>query len=582
MATTAEVQQHPPRTPAASSPDPVTEYAEQVVAGSVVVGPHVRAACRRHLRDLTDGPGRGLVWDLDAVHHVIGFYHEILRLNGGDWEGAPFELLDWQAFIVGSLYGWKLADGYRRYRTAYIETGKGSGKSPLVAGIGLIGLVADGEQRAEIYAAATKKEQAAILFRDAVAMVDQSWELAQRVDKSGAAGREWNLAYHSTSSFFRPIASDGAQSGPRVHVALLDEIHEHKDGTVVSMIEAGTKSRNQALIVMITNSGSDKTSICWEKHEYAIKVASGLLEDDSFFGYVCALDQHDDPFKDESCWPKVNPSLHAGLPGLKYLRKEVVQAAGMPSKESKVRRLNFCEWVEAANPWIGADVWLGAEEKNEDLSRFHGRRCHAGLDLSSTQDLTSLVLAFEPIPEDPVYRLVPYFWLPGDGLAKKSVKDHVPYIAWRDAGYLEALPGRAINRRVVVQRLVEIASAYELVSVAYDRWRIEDLKAICSDEGLDLPLEEFGQGYKDMSPALEEIERRLLNDELKHDGNPVMTWCAANAVAETDPAGNRKLSKAKSTGRIDGMVAGVMATGASMGENDAVPDPYSDRGLITV
>lgn len=572
------------RAPAVSSVDPVTHYAELVIAGDLIAGPHVRAACARHLQDLEDGPGRGLFWDIDAVDHILGFFREVLRLNGGDWEGAPFDPLDWQVFILGSLYGWKQDDGYRRYRNAYIETGKGSGKSPLVAGIGLFGLVADGEQRAEVYAAATKKEQAMILFRDAVAMVDQSAELAKRIHKSGAAGREWNLAYPGTSSFFRPLASDGAQSGPRVHVALLDEVHEQKDGTVISMIEAGTKSRNQALVVMITNSGSDKTSICWEKHEYAIKVSSGMLEDDTFFGYVCSLDKNEDPLKSEDCWPKVNPSLHAGLPGLKYLRKEVVQASGMPSKESKVRRLNFCEWVESSDPWIGSEVWFSAEDARYarfDPNIFHGRRCHGGLDLSSTQDLTSLVLEFEPTPEDPVYRLVPYFWLPGDGLDKKAIKDHVPYIAWRDAGFLEALPGRAVNKHAVAQRLVEIASAYDLVSVGYDRWRIEDLKAICADEGIDLPLEGFGQGYKDMSPALDELERRLLLGNIKHNGNPVLTWCAANAVAETDPAGNRKLSKARSNGRIDGMVSAVMATGRTMSKDDGY-DAYSERGLITI
>ncbi|MGB5630999.1 MAG: terminase TerL endonuclease subunit [Woeseiaceae bacterium] len=563
------------------SVDFCTQYARAVDRGEVLAGEPVRNACRRHLRDLDEGPVRGMKWDLCAARDAYEFFYEVLRLNGGRWEGDEFELLGWQYFIVGSLFGWKGRDGFRRFRTAYIETGKGSGKSPLVAGIGLYGLVADGEPRAEIYAAATKKDQAMILFRDAVAMVDQSPVLSSGVAKSGAPGREWNLAYPSAGSFFRPIASDLAQSGPRVHVALLDEVHEHRDQTMVSMMEAGTKSREQALIVMITNAGTDKTSVCYEKHDYACKVAAGMVDDDAFFGYVCALSDGDDPLEDEACWTKVNPSLvEADLPGYRYLREQVTQAKGMPGKQSKVRRLNFCQWVDAANPWIGSDVWFAAQE-SVDQELLRGRRCRAGLDLGSTQDLTALALVFEPTAEDPVYRLKPYFWAPGDGLAHKEVTDRVPYIAWRDAGYLEALPGKAINKRAVAQRLAEIASAYELVAVYFDRWRIEDLKAICHEEGIDLPLVPFGQGYKDMSPALDETERRLLNDQLKHDGNPVMTWCAANAVIEMDPAENRKLSKRRSTGRIDGMVATVMAVGHAP-KDDEGPSVYGERGILVL
>ncbi|MGB5689247.1 MAG: terminase TerL endonuclease subunit, partial [Woeseiaceae bacterium] len=228
----------------------------------------------------------------------------------------------------------------------------------------------------------------------------------------------------------------------------------------------------------------------------------------------------------------------------------------------------------------GSDVWFAAQE-SVDQELLRGRRCRAGLDLGSTQDLTALALVFEPTAEDPVYRLKPYFWAPGDGLAHKEGTDRVPYIAWRDAGYLEALPGKAINKRAVAQRLAEIASAYELVAVYFDRWRIEDLKAICHEEGIDLPLVPFGQGYKDMSPALDETERRLLNDQLKHDGNPVMTWCAANAVIEMDPAENRKLSKRRSTGRIDGMVATVMAVGHAP-KDDEGPSVYGERGILVL
>lgn len=553
--------------PESTASDRVTAYAQAVVAGELIAGPQVRNACRRHLRDLEHGPARGLQWNLEAANRAIGFFEEVLQLNGGRFEGQPFHLLPWQAFIVGSLFGWLGADGWRRFRQAYVETAKGSGKSPLAGGIGLYGLTADGEERAEVYAAATKKDQAQILFRDAVAMVDQSPVLAARIVKSGATGKEYNLAYHPRSSFFRTVSADDGQSGPRPHVALLDEIHEHKTPLVVEMMRAGTKSRDQALIFMITNSGTDRLSVCWDYHDYADKVASGALEDDSFFGFVCGLDDGDDPFADEECWYKANPSLAYGIPGLKYLREQVTQARGMPSKEATVRRLNFCQWVQADNPAISRDAWIATQDDQFDLEPLLGRRCFGGLDLSSTQDLTALVLLFEPVPTDPVWRMVGWFWLPEEGLARKAEQDRVPYVLWRDRGYLQTTPGKAISKRHVLHTLAEVAALYDLQGIGYDRWRIEDLNALIADEGVSLPpLFPVGQGFKDMAPAVDEFERRLVNGEMRHTGHPILTWCAANAVYQEDPAGNRKVDKRKSTGRVDGIVAGVMATSLTLGE----------------
>jgi phage terminase large subunit-like protein len=560
--------------------DSATKYAIDVAAGRIVAGPHVRDTCRRHLDDLESCPARGVRWDAAEAESSIDFFRDVLCLNGGSFEGEPFNPEPWQCFIIGSLFGWKdVETGCRRFEMAYIETGKGSGKSPLVAGIGLKGLVADGEPRAEIYAAATKKDQAMILFRDAVAMVEQSPQLSKRLRKSGTGQNVWNLAYLANGSFFRPISSDDGQSGPRPHMALLDEVHEHRSNTIVEMMRAGTKSRRQALIAMITNSGHNRQSVCWDYHDYACKVAAGQIDDDSFFSYVCALDLNDDPFNDESCWIKANPSLDAvtPIPGYNYLRKQVRQAKGMPAKESIVRRLNFCQWVEAESPWISRDVWVGCESGPYDDELLLGRRCWGGLDLSSTQDLTALVLLFEPTEDDPVWRLVPRFWLPGDGLDDKADKDRVPYLAWRDAGYLHTLKGRAVDRISILAELSGMMERYDLQSVAYDRWRIEDLVMMANREGIELPqMVPFGQGFKDMAPALDRFESMLLNREVMHDGNPVMTWCAANAVTAEDPAKNRKIAKDRATGRVDGIVAAVMACGILSNEGGG-PSVYDQR-----
>lgn len=563
---------------AATSADPVTTYAREVVDGTRIAGPHVRDQCARHLRDLEHGGARGLVWDLAAALKAIGFYQDVLKLNGGDFEGKPFMLLPWQKFVVGSIFGWKTDDGYRRFRTVYVETAKGSGKSPLAAGVGMKGLVADGEARAEIYAAATKKDQAMILFRDAVAMHDQSPELKKRLSKSGVGEKAWNLAYLQNGSFFRPISSDDGQSGPRPHMALVDEFHEHKTPAVLEMMLAGTKSRRQALIFIITNSGASKKVPCWGYHEYGAKVAAGEVENDSFFPYICALDEGDDPFESEECWPKANPSLQdANLPGYGYIRKQVTDARGLPSKEAIVRRLNFCQWTDAESPWISHEIWKEAK-REYDVEQLRGRRAVAALDLSSTTDLTGLVFLVEPVEAGEPWKLVPYAWLPDADLERRAKQDMVPYIEWVAEGLLNTTPGRAISKRVILQKLSGMCDFFEIIACAYDRWRIEDLQQMAADDGISLPpMEPFGQGYKDMSPALETFETMLLNGELVHNGHKVLTMCAGNAITDQDGAGNRKLDKEKATGRIDLMVAAVMAAGLvnrAEAEEDMKPEIY--------
>lgn len=581
--------------PADTSPDRVSGFAQAVLAGEIIAGPDVRNACRRHLRDLDTAALRGLVWNQDAADRAIGFFEDVLCLNGGEYEGLPFLLAPWQAFVVGCLFGWHGDDGFRRFRTAYIETGKGSGKSPLVAGIGLYGLVADGEQRAEVYAAATKKDQAQILFRDAVSMVNMSPALFRNLEQSGRNEKVWNLFYPNTNSFFRPISSDEGQSGPRPHIGLLDEVHEHKNASAVNMMRAGTKSRRNAMIVMITNSGSDKNSVCGQYHDLGVRVCAGQEDNDTLFAFICSLDEGDDPFKDESCWPKVNPSLDYiaegqsdGIPGRKYLREQVQEARGLPAKESVVRRLNFCEWTQADSPWIGWDVWSQAEER-VPMRVLRNRPCVAGLDLSSTTDLTAFTLLFYPTAADPHWRLLSYFWIPDHQLEERERRDKVPYSVWIKDGHLETTPGRAISKLHVLRRLQTICDYFEVLSIAYDRWRIEDLKQLMDEHGITLPdMAPFGQGFKDMGPAVDEFERRLLGlapqgetidldpgdhellaseaaevETLRHDGNPVLTWNAGNAVTVADPANNRKVDKAKAIGRIDGIVAAIMATGIS-------------------
>jgi len=545
--------------------DRATDYAKAVVSGAILAGPDIRNACKRHLADLEHGYKRGLSWDLTAANRAINFFPLVLKLNGGEFEGKPFELLDWQAFIVGCLFGWKGKNGYRRFRMAYVESGKGSGKSPLSAGIGLYGLVADNEPRAEIYSAATKKDQAMILFRDAVAMVDQSPELDARLTKSGTGLRTWNLAYEQKGSFFRPISSDNAQSGPRPHIALIDEIHEHKNNTTVEMMRAGTKGRRQALIFMITNSGHDRTSVCYQYHEYGKAICAGTKEDDAFFAFICSLDEGDDPLKDKSCWPKANPSLGHTFTE-QYLEEQVTQAKGMPSKEAIVRRLNFCQWVESGSPWLSADTWLNCEA-DFDLEELIGEECYGGLDLSGTRDLTALVLYFPQLK-----RLLAEFWTPADTLGDREKTDNVPYRQWVKDGFITATPGTAIKYNFVASRLAELALMFDIRRIGFDRYRIPYLLDELQNEGVELELVPHGQGYYKagesnlwMPHSIELFEELIESGDLEIRTNPVLRWNAASAVLEADPKDNRIFNKKKATGRIDGVVAAAMAIGTAEG-----------------
>ena len=555
----------------APSIDRATDYAEAVDRGDIVAGPFVRGACRRHLEDRKrseSDPEYPFWFDTAGASKAMLFFEKYLLLNGGQYEGKPFILLPWQAFVVGSIYGWKRrSDNYRRFGVAYVETAKGSGKSPIAAAIGLKGLVNDDEPRSEVYAAATYKDQAMVLFRDAIAFYDQSPKLQRLLVASGTGAMRWNLSYPANGSFFRVISSEKkGQSGPRPHVVLLDEIHEHTDGTIIEMLRAGFKFRRQPLSFMITNAGHDKTSVCWEYHDLGVKVATGQLVNDEFFSYICALDDadlvDDHYLDDESLWAKVNPSLDAGLPGYDYIRGQIREARGLPSKMATVRRLCFCIWTEAENPAISREAWMACRDADYPVELLKGRKCWGGLDLSATQDLTAFAAMFQPTEDDPLWRLKVWFWIPGVGLRMKADQDHVPYIAWRDAGYIRAIDRKTVEYEFVIVDLVAMLSDFDCQKIAFDRWRMKDFKKDQLRLGVELPeLVEFGQGYQSMSPAIKVFETKLIQGTLRHDGNPCLTWCASNVVAVQDAAENKKYDKSRSIGRIDGIVAAAMACG---------------------
>lgn len=539
-----------------------------------MAGPHVRNACARHLRDLEEGHKRGLRWDLDAANRAIGFFRDVLTVEvetddefgESVSQAVPFILHPPQAFKVGSLFGWKNKQGRRRFRRAYIEEGKGNGKSPLAAGIGHYMLSATGKLRPEVYTAATDRDQAAIPFRDAVEMWRRSPALARRLLPSGI-NPVWQLSDPKTSGFFKPISSEKkGKSGIRPYCALVDEIHEHPDNSVIEMLRAGTKGNREALIFEITNSGFDRASVCWAEHEYSVKVASGEIENDAWFSYVCGLDDGDDPFEDESCWLKANPLLGVSIHP-EFIREQVQEAKGMPSKESLVRRLHFCQWTDAAEGWITQAAWMAIESTDvSPVEEWAGREIYGGLDLSYTSDLSAQAWVSEAA--DGCIEAVVDFWKPTEGLAEAAKHDGVPYALWVQQGHLQLTEGKVIKLPRIAARMAQVAGIGTVVGIAYDAYRFRELSDDLTDEGIEVHLVEHPQGFRRapetplwMPGSLLVLENLIKEGKLRVRVNPVLRWNAASAVTRESPNGDRCFDKRKSRARIDGVVALAQAVG---------------------
>lgn len=602
-----------------STTDRTTAYALAVCEGQIVAGPHVRNACRRHLDDLLRDD---LAFDDVAASKAIRFFESKLRLSEGQFEGKAFRSEPPQDFIIGSLFGWKKQDGARRFRRAYIEQGKGNGKSPLAGGTGLLGLMADGEAGAEIYSAGATKEQAGVLFRDAVKMVDKSPDLKSRLKMSGGPGREFNIAYLAKSSFFRPVSRETKKtgSGPRPHFALVDELHEHADAGIIETLERGFKFRRQPLLLMITNSGSDRNSACWTEHEHAVRVAAGNRDakdddaaylgeviDDSTFSYVCALDPEDDPLEDPSCWVKANPLLGVTITE-EYLAGVVKQAKDIPAKLNTILRLHFCVWTDAETAWMTRAA-LEPVIKEFSPEQHRGAKVWIGCDLSQNRDITALGVVVrtghievEAERDGQVQRVLkPTFdawveaWTPGDTVAARELRDRAPYREWVKGGFLNAPPGKSIRYDHVAQALAEYAHTYDVQCVAYDRYAFRSgFEPECAKLGISVEFVEHPQGGTKkgkpneamiaaakagkreaeglwMPMSVRQVEDLIAEGRIRILRNPVLISAVMSAVTDKDRWGNYWLAKERATNKIDAAVALAMAVGAAHAYEGAPP-----------
>lgn len=559
---------------------PAEQYARDVIDGRVVACKWVRLACERHVHDLAHGHERGLYFDTVAAERVLHFIG-LLRHSKGKWgrgKGEYIILEPWQQFIVWNVFGWKRADGLRRFRTLYEEVARKNGKSTIGAGLGLYLAFADGEPGAEVYSAATKRDQARIVHKEAIRMVRKNGGLRKwvRIYKD-------NLNLEQTASKYEPLGADSdTMDGLNVHGAIVDELHAHKTRDTWDLLETATGSREQPLLVAITTAGADRQSVCFEKHEYTRKVLEGWkdgsFEDDSWFGIIYTLDEGDD-WRDEACWIKANPNLGVS----KYLddmKMKAKRAGEMAAALNNFLRRELNVWVQGDVKWMNMDAWrkCGGDAPALELAqRLKGMTCYAGLDLSSTSDITAFVMVF--IDEDENIYVVCRFWIPEDQMLIRSRDMGVHYEQWVREGYIEATPGNVIDYEWIFEQIEQDADDYDIDQVAFDRWGAARVVQVLESKGMTMA--QFGQGFASMSPPMKELERLVLSGKIRHGNNPVLTWMADNLVARVDPAGNVKPDKEKSREKIDGVVALIMALDLAL-RHPEKKSVYEKRGLRTL
>lgn len=546
-------------------------YVEEVLSGRRAVGGWVRRACERHVDDLRLGGERGLWFDERAARMGGVFFERALRHSKGEWAGQAVRLEPWQEFLIGSLLGWKREDGSRRFRTAYVEVPRKNGKTLLAAGLGLFLTAADGEAGAEVYSAATTREQARLSHGEAVRMVKQSAALKREL-------KLFRDNIHSERSFskFEPLSSDhGTLDGLNVHGAICDELHAWPGRELWDVLETATSARRQPLMLAITTAGYDRQSLCWQMHEYAGKVLDGLVGDDSFFGVIYGLDEGDS-WEDEASWWKANPNLGVSK-SIDDLRRLAGRAREMPSQLNAFLRLHLNVWTQSETRWMRPEVWAGCNLGPVDEAALAGRTCYGGLDLSTVTDISALVWVFPPEGEGP-FVVLPRFWVPEENMVLRSRNDRVPYEAWARAGLITATPGNVVDYAFILHQVARDVGRFNVREIAFDRWGATALTTQMVERGWSVV--EFGQGFASMSAPMKELEKLTLSRELNHGGNPVLAWMADNVMASADPAGNIKPDKGKSREKIDGVVALIMGLDRAL-RNRRPRSVYEERGFLS-
>jgi len=520
-----------------------------------------------------------------AADRVVAFISE-LRHSKGEWEGRRFYLLPWQEEIIRTLFGVIGADGFRQFRTCYITLAKKGGKTSLAAAVALYMLSADKESGAEIYSCAADRQQASLVYREAAAMVRASPALSKRLKILDSQKR---IVYAAANSFYQVLSSEAySHHGINPHAVLFDETHVADREMFRVMTQGSSDARRQPLHLFISTAGNNINSVGYELHRKAVDIRDGRKTDSSFLPVIFQLDEGDD-WEDSKNWIKANPSLGQTF-SVESLQRACDSAKQNPAELNSFLQLRLNIWTKQSVRWMPMDKWEACSnehltmnsEQFADLEEcLHGRVCYAGLDLSSTNDITALVLVFPPGEGEDLYYVLPYFWLPEDTVNQRVRRDSVQYDLWARQGFLLTTEGNVVDYAFIEKFIEELGTRFDIREIVYDRWGAAQMSQ--NLERLGFTVVPFGQGFASMSPPTKELMRLILSGKIAHGGNPVLRWMADNVCVRTDPAGNIKPDKEKSSEKIDGIVALIMALDRAVRRGGAAYNKVHDgEGVIWI
>ena len=513
-------------------------------------------------------------YDKAKADRAVKFIENLCHTKG-KWAGKRFWLLPWQEQLIRDIFGIVKPDGYRQFRTAFVEICKKVGKSELAAAVALYLLYADNEPSAEVYGAAADRQQASIVFDVARQMVEMSPALLKRSKLMTATKR---IVNYGNSGYYQVLSAEvGGKHGFSVSGLVFDEIHTQPNRQLYDVLTKGSSdARQNPLHFIITTAGTDRHSIAYELHTKAVDILEGRRVDPTFYPVVYGL-KDDEDWEDEANWYKVNPSLGYTV-DIERLRDAYREAKQNPADEVTFKWLRLNMWVSSTVAWIPDAIFMKGNEEI-DLAALEGRDCYGGLDLSSTGDITALVLMFPPRDEDEKYILLPFFWVPEETIPQRVKAASVPYDIWERQGYLLSTEGNVIHYDFIEKFINDLAEKYHIVEIAVDRWNATQM--IQNLEGDGFTMVPFGQGFASMSGPTKDFYRLLMEGKIVHGGHPVLRWMAGNVVVDTEPAGNIKVTKAKSKEKIDGIVAAIMALDRCI-RNQTEPQGsvYDERGLL--
>jgi phage terminase large subunit-like protein len=552
-------------------------YIENVLSGKVVAGQLIIQACQRHRDDLETAEERDLYFDPAAGQRVIDFIEAFCIPSGQD---TPLKLMPWQCAVLYVTYGWKRGDGTRRFRRCLVEVAKKSGKTEMAAALCIYHLVADGEQSARCFVAATSRKQAAICFKAACMMRDRSPELKEVLQKSGV---EPVLALYiqATGSRLSAMSRDADTSdGALVSFSVLDELHRWPANSgLYSILRYGGRTRPQPMLFEITTAGSSSggTSLCWGEHEYCQKILENHVQDDEVAAWIFSLDPADS-WKDENVWGKSNPSL-GYLYTIDQMRKEFAEVQGKPSSIGEFKRFCLNIWSsESENPAIELAKWDACSRvplsvrpdpvklRAETILEMRGRTCFAGLDLAPKNDTSSLVLLFPPRGSTDKFRILEFYWIPKENIAGRVRRDKVPYDLWEQQGFLVTTPGKISDPRAISDQIVAITKMYDLKELYFDSSWSNELVRMLEEAGFPMKkMVDFPQSHQRMNAPCQEWQRKILRQELAHDSNPVSRWQVSNLRWNTQKSTSFiKPDKDRKREKIDFVASCVMALAAAI------------------